>query len=84
MTRDWRRVRCMDAAADVHAFEALERELRQRTWWKLPETLLRQLLQDSLSTQLQMTEPKGCLAETFLTQMEELMRALCGELQGAA
>ena len=70
-TRDWRRVRCLDAGADVHAFEALETELRQRMT-EGPQVL--QQLQESFSTQLQITAPKGCLAETFLTQMEELMK----------
>ncbi len=70
-TRDWRRVRCLDAGADVHAFEALEMELRQRLT-EGPHVLLQ--LQDSFSSQLQITEPKGCLAETFLTQVDALMR----------
>ena len=61
-TRDWRRVRCLDAGADVHAFEALEMELRERLA-EGPHVLLQ--LQDSFSTQLQLTEPRGAWPRHF-------------------
>jgi hypothetical protein len=70
-TRDWTRVRCIDPQADVSMLEALESEVRERMEVG-PETL--QLLRDSLSNVVQITEPKACLAETFQTQMEQLMR----------
>lgn len=30
LTRDWRRVRCMDPAADIELLQAMESELRER------------------------------------------------------
>jgi hypothetical protein len=70
-TRDWTRVRCIDPHADVAMLEAVEVEVRQRIG-ESPELL--RLLQDSLSNTVQITQPKACLAETFLTQLEQLMR----------
>jgi hypothetical protein len=70
-TRDWSRVRCIDPQADVAMLEAVEAEVRERLA-ESPELL--RLLQDSLSNTIQITEPKACLAETFLTQLEQLMR----------
>ena len=70
-TRDWRRVRCVDPYADVSMLEALEDELHERLT-RSPELLGH--LSDSLSNVVQITEPKACLAETFQTQIEQLMR----------
>jgi hypothetical protein len=74
-TRDWGRVRCVDPDADVDLLESLESELRRR----LDEgddggrsTL--QLLRESLSTGLQLSEAKGCLAENVAAEMDRLMR----------
>jgi hypothetical protein len=67
-TRDWTRVRCVDPQADVAMLEALEAEVRKAV---SPELL--RLLGDSLSNVVQITEPKACLAETFQTQLEQLM-----------
>jgi hypothetical protein len=69
-TRDWMRVRCIDPQADVAMLEALEGEVRERMGAS-PELL--RLLAESLSNVVQMTEPKACLAETFQTQLEQLM-----------
>lgn len=70
-TRDWTRVRCVDAEADVAMLEALEDEVKERMA-SSPELL--RLLRESLSNVVQITEPKACLAETFQTQMDQLMR----------
>jgi hypothetical protein len=69
-TRDWTRVRCIDPQADVAMLEALETEVRERMAAS-PELL--RLLAESLSNAVQITEPKACLAETFQTQLEQLM-----------
>lgn len=69
-TQDWKRVRCVDPHADVDMLEALEGELRERI--ASPDML--RLLGDSLSNVVQMTEPKACLADTFQTQIDQLMR----------
>ena len=72
-TRDWRRVRCLDPDADTAVLEAMESELRRR-FTEEPEGRLRHLLEESLSLNVQMTAPKGYLAESLPAGVEELMR----------
>jgi hypothetical protein len=72
-TRDWRRVRCLDPNADTALLEGMESELRRR-FRAEPEDKLMRLLGESLSLNVQMTEPKAYLAETLPAGMDELMR----------
>ncbi len=72
-TRDWARVRCMDAEADLGLLETLEAEIAERLRMKEPKPVL-QLLEDTLSNSVQMTEVRGCLAESMPAELDELMR----------
>jgi hypothetical protein len=72
-TRDWRRVRCLDPEADTALLEGMESELRRR-FQNEPDGNLMRLLTESLSLNVQMTEPKAYLAESLPAGMEELMR----------
>ncbi len=72
-TRDWRRVRCLDPEADTALLEGMESELRRRLESE-PDGNLMRLLSESLSLNVQMTEPKAYLAESLPAGMEELMR----------
>jgi Protein of unknown function (DUF3037) len=77
-THDWRRVRCLDPDADTALLEAMESELRRRLAdpafdREAPGRLMR-ILEESLSLNIQMTEPKAYLAESMPAGMEELMR----------
>ncbi|HEV2487520.1 MAG TPA: DUF3037 domain-containing protein [Terracidiphilus sp.] len=72
-TRDWRRVRCLDPEADTALLESMESELRRR-FLAEPDGNLIRLLSESLSLNVQMTEPKAYLAESLPAGMEELMR----------
>jgi hypothetical protein len=72
-TRDWRRVRCLDPEADTAMLEGMESELR-RAFTEEPEGKLKQILSESLSLNVQMTEPKAYLAESLPAGVEELMR----------
>jgi hypothetical protein len=72
-TRDWRRVRCLDPEADTALLEGMESELRKR-FESEPDGNLMRLLTESLSLNVQMTEPKAYLAESLPAGMEELMR----------
>jgi hypothetical protein len=72
-TRDWRRVRCLDPQADTALLEAMESEMRVRLQQE-PGGRLMRLLEESLSLNVQMTEPKAYLAESLPAGMEELMR----------
>lgn len=72
-TRDWRRVRCLDPDADTALLEGMEGELRRRLADE-PGGRLMKILEESLSLNVQMTEPKAYLAESMPAGMEELMR----------
>lgn len=72
-TRDWRRVRCLDPEADTALLEGMEDELR-RILQDEPEGKVKKILDESLSLNVQMTEPKAYLAESLIAGVEELMR----------
>jgi hypothetical protein len=72
-TRDWRRVRCLDPDADTELLEGMESELRRRLT-EDPGGRLMRILEESLSLNVQMTEPKAYLAESLPAGIEELMR----------
>lgn len=77
-TRDWRRLRCLDPDADTALLEAMETELRRRLQEEAGrpegERKLTRILDESLSLNVQITEPRGYLAESLPAGMEELMR----------
>jgi hypothetical protein len=77
-THDWRRVRCLDPAVDTALLEGMEGELRRRLDEDAtrPETEKKfsRILDESLSLNVQMTEPKAYLAESVTAGVEELMR----------
>jgi hypothetical protein len=74
-TKDWARVRCADADADIGMLESLESELRQRLTQESGDAAaLMRVLEDSFSNLVQITEPKPYLAESMITGLEELMR----------
>jgi hypothetical protein len=74
-TRDWARVRCMDADADTALFEALEAEIAERLRLGAADTKpVMQLLEDTLSNSLQISEPRAVLAESVEAELAQLMR----------
>ncbi len=76
MTRDWARVRCVDPEADTEMLEALEGELRARllAGESGDAKPVLEVMEDSFSNLVQVTEPKGCLAESMIAEIEQLMR----------
>lgn len=74
-TRDWSRVRCMDADADVGLLEALEGEIAERLRMSAtdPKPVLA-LLQDTLSNSVQISEARASLAESMPAELEQLMK----------
>jgi hypothetical protein len=76
-TRDWARVRCVDAGADVALLESLEQEIGERLRMGVsardPKSVL-EVLEDSLSNSVQISEARGTLAENMTTELEQLMR----------
>jgi len=74
-TRDWSRVRCMDADADIGLLEALEGEIAERLrMGALDAKPVMQVLEDTLSNSVQITEARAALAESVPTELEQLMR----------
>ena len=77
-TRDWSRVRCMDAEADLGLLESLESELGQRLRIGAAELAglkpVLEVLEDSLSNSVQISEARASLAESLPMEMEQLMR----------
>ncbi len=74
-TRNWARVRCLDADADMTLLEELENDLRGRIAERIAE--MRPFLEmavGSLSNQVQLTRAEGCLAENLVTVAERQMR----------
>jgi hypothetical protein len=72
-TRDWRRVRCLHPDADTAMLEEVETELRKRIQHD-PDSKVKRILDEALSLNIQMTAPKGYLAESLPAGIEELMR----------
>jgi hypothetical protein len=74
-TRDWERVRCMDRDADLALLEALEGEIGERLRSGAADAKpVMEVLRDTLSNSIQVTEPRGVLAENVATEMDQLMR----------
>jgi hypothetical protein len=74
-TRDWSRVKCMDADADIGLLEGLEGEIASRLQMGKTDTKpVMEVLQDTLSNSLQMTEVKACLADSVAAELEQLMK----------
>jgi Protein of unknown function (DUF3037) len=81
-TRDWARVKCMDADADIGLLEALEAEIGARL--RIvgrdapgPEQGIKpvmEILEDTLANSVQMTEVRACLAESLPAEIEQLMK----------
>lgn len=73
-TRDWSRVRCMDAEADTAMLEALESEMAQRL--ALGDRDFKPVLgvmQESFSNAVQLSEMRASLAENAAAEMDLLM-----------
>ncbi len=74
-THDWQRIRFFDPDADTEMLEALEIELRHRLMEKIDGARpLMDVLHDSFSNAIQVTEARACLAESIPAEMEQLMR----------
>ena len=81
-TRDWTRVRCMDADADIGLLEGLEAEIDARL--RLGESAAANgkpdpkpvvaMMEDAFSNSIQLTEPRACLAENVAAEMDLLMK----------
>jgi hypothetical protein len=74
-TRDWSRVRCMDADADIDLLEALESEIDTRLRLGSADNKpVVAVIEETFSNSIQMTEARACLAESMVTELELLMR----------
>ena len=65
----------MDPDADMAMLEALEGEIGRGCGWGANAVKpVMEVLEDTLSNAVQMTESKACLAENCPAEMERLMR----------
>jgi len=72
-TRDWSRVRCLDPQADTEVLEELERDIRgQLQGSQASREKLLHRLQETLSTGLQLAEPKVLLSESPEQDLKQL------------
>jgi hypothetical protein len=87
-TRDWSRVRCLDPNADVELLESLEAEIAERLRVGIDARVnakpVLELLEDTLSNSVQLTEMRGTLAESLPAEMEQLMRMYVEALKAPA
>jgi hypothetical protein len=87
-TRDWSRVRCLDPNADVELLESLESEIAERLRGGVNPRVnakpMLELLEDTLSNSVQLTEMRGTLAESLPAEMEQLMRMYVEPLKAPA
>jgi len=73
-TRDWRRVRCLDPAADIELLEGLERDLRKQLSEGADREVMIRRLHESFSNLVQVSEMKGCLGDEPAQELESLVR----------
>ena len=73
LTPDWRRVKCLDPAADLEVLEALEKDLRSMLRDPDRDRLLAKI-QGSFSNAIQLTPAKAVLAEDPAVEIENLAR----------
>jgi hypothetical protein len=77
-TRDWGRVKCLDADADIGLLESLESEIGARLQMAGTDAAgikpMMEILEDTLANSVQMTEVKACLAESLPAEIEQLMK----------
>lgn len=74
-TRDWSRVLCLDAEADIEMLQALENDLRnQLREMNGDHDLILRRIQDSFSNAIQPSEFQACLATSPVTEADELAR----------
>jgi hypothetical protein len=77
-TRDWSRVRCMDADVDIGLLEGLEGEIGARLRVAGTDASgikpVMEILEDTLANSVQMTDVRACLAESLPAELEQLMK----------
>ncbi len=87
-TKDWSKVRCLDPSADLELLESLEAEIAERLGSaseSTPEAKpLMDVLADTLSNSLQVTDLRGTLAESFTAELEQLLRMYVEPLRAPA
>jgi hypothetical protein len=71
-TRDWMRVRCLDAQADIEVLQSLESDLKRQLESGAASRDVIARLEDTLSNTLQITRPKALLTESPEKELETL------------
>jgi len=73
-TRDWRRVYCLDAQADVEWLQAMERDIRIQLSDAERRDAWMKRVRESFSGMVQLSETSGCLAEDPVKELAALTK----------
>lgn len=74
-TKDWPRVQCLDAQADLELLQSLEMDLRnQLQGLNGDRDMILRRIQDSFSNAVQPSELKACLTDSTAKEADELSR----------
>jgi len=74
-TKDWPRVKCLDAEADIGLLQSLEADLRnQLQGMNNDREMILRRIQDSFSNAVQPSELKACLTDSVAKEADELSR----------
>jgi hypothetical protein len=69
---DWRRVRCLDAAADLELLQALETDIRAQLVSAADREAFLRLLQDNFGAVLHVSNFQGCLTDSPQKELDRL------------
>jgi hypothetical protein len=72
--RDWKRVRCLDPAADLEMLAAMENDIRARLESAKDRERLLRMMRESFSGSIQASAPNACLTDSPEREVEELAR----------
>ncbi len=72
LTKDWRRLLCLDPQADIEMLQAMERDIRRQVVDARDCESVMRWLNDSLSNLVQVSESKGCLTEDPAKEIEAM------------
>ncbi len=84
LTRDWRRVKCMDPEADIEVLQALEAGLRRDLAGMDDRKVLLPKLREMCSNLVQLSETQGVITENPVKEVEALVSLYCDRAHASA
>jgi hypothetical protein len=84
VTKDWRRVQCVDPQVDLEVIEALLREIRSEVGQLRDRAMLLRRMEDSFSGVIQLSEPMAVVTENPAVEIETMASMFVDEQRIAA